>query len=132
MKRILTFHDPEKQSAGRLGAAYYVESGFNPVAVHIHAGDAPFLAEARFDIYANGISIFNDRGYLTRNSSSVITENVTGVTYVSLGINQDSEEYLGDFVPTGVDAESWITCELLDNNGGGRNFTVQLEIEEHE
>ncbi len=54
---------------------------------------------------------------------------ITGAatTYVILGENQNGEEHAEDFNDTNIAQGSWVHCTLVDS-GGGKNFTVQLEL----
>lgn len=130
MNRILTFHDPEKQSDGRFGAAYYVESDFAPIAVRLHAENAPHLADAEFEILKDGVSIMNNRDKLQRDIYGAITSNTTTTTVV-LTKGTSTAEVADDFIDQTIESDGWITCELV-NPGGGKNFTVQVELEQIE
>lgn len=129
MNRILTFHS--KDSVGndsRLGPTYYIEADYEPVAVRIYAETAP-LRDAKFDVFDDGVSIFNNR---TPKDFELNTgKNITGavVTATVLSENQNSEEYAEDFTNTPIEEGSWVYCDLVDS-GGGKNFTVHLEMKE--
>jgi hypothetical protein len=126
--KILTFHS-EQHGAGRFGAAYYLESAYSPEAVRIHAEVAP-NSDAEFEILKDGVSIMNNRDFIRRDSYGRITSNTTSTTVV-LTKGETSAESADDFINQTLDAESWITCKLVDH-GGGRNFTIQLELSEVE
>ena len=126
MNKILTFHDSEKQSAGRLGAAYYLETDYAPVALRIHAEQTPHTGDAEFEILRDGVTIMNNRERLRRNISGVITSNAIKTTVV-LSKSESDAEFADDFIGETLEADGWITCKLV-TNGGGKNFSVQLEL----
>lgn len=132
--RILTFHGANRMGdVVRLGATYYIEADYTPVAVRIYARDIPISADAKIDIYDDGVSIFNNR---TLSDLDLDTGKVTtgvAVTAAVLGAGLHAEEYAEDFA-TDIDGEyviiekgSWVHC-TLDNTGGGNNFSVHLEL----
>lgn len=107
--------------------AYFVEGDFTPIAVRIHAEDAPDVEDARFDILDDGVSIMHDHEY-TYSEYIANTATYSGATFIELGKNQTSEEMAEDLLETPIEAGSWITC-VLHRDGGGKNFTVVLELE---
>jgi hypothetical protein len=129
MNRILTWHDPEKQGDGRFGPAYYMDIEYEPVAVRIHAETAPYLADAEFQILDDGVSIFSNRASnLLNKTTGVLTVGTPSTTAVLMK-GESSEPDAEDFNNITIEVGSWLTCELV-NNGGGKNFTVQLELEQ--
>lgn len=133
--RFLTF-GPSKQVVDgktRLGSTYYIETDYTPVAVRIHAGLVPVSGDAKIDIHADGVSIFNNRTLSDLDLDTGVVDTGTAVTTALLGKGLSSEEYAEDFA-TDVDGEtiiiekgSWIYCNL-ENTGGGDNFSVSLEL----
>lgn len=128
MRRILIFHGKEfVGSEVRLGATYYMDADYEPIAVRIYAGSAPD-SDAKIDIFANGVSIFADNASKTY-SPSTGYNTPTPVTTATLAYGHNSEENAEDFNSSYIDRGSWVYCNLEDT-GGGRNFTVQLELEQ--
>lgn len=108
--RVLTWHR-EGVSADnvRIGPTYYLEAEYEPVAVRIHAENAPSDDAAVFDIKADGVSIFNST--------------------IALAKGQTTDEAADDFKAGLIlSVGSWLHCQLLSTSGG-RNFTIQLELE---
>lgn len=126
MRRILIFHG--KESVGdkvRLGATYYLDADYEPLTVRIYASDAP-EADAKIDIFANGVSIFADNASKTF-SAATGYNTPTPVTTATLPAGQNTEEYAEDFALDMLERGLWVHCNLEDTGGGG-NFTVQLEL----
>jgi len=129
---ILTFHDSTQQHAGRLGAAYYTDKDYEKVAVRLHAEKAPHVADASFDIFVDGVSIFSNRAASYRQTGATVGPLVTSdaeETTILLLKGSSSDDIAENFNTDGIEQGSWLTCELV-NSGGGKNFTVQLELEE--
>lgn len=125
--RILTFHQKEVSGGGlRIGPTYYIEADYAPIAVRIHAEVAP-TRDAEVDIFDDGVSIFNNKTPTVLNSTSGQDETGVAVTTAKLSKNYDQEELAGDFATSLIAEGSWVHCNLVDA-GGGRNFTVQLEL----
>ena len=131
MQRILTFHGKESLAGSpRLGATYYIEADYTPIAVRIYAKDAP-TADAKIDIYDDGVSIFDNRTPRKLDQATGIVTIGTAVTSAILPKDQNSEEYAEDFDDETMDIieqGSWVYCNLVDT-GNGNNFTVHLELE---
>lgn len=129
MNRILTFHyEGVKASGDRIGSAYYLEGDYIPVAVRIHAETAPDIEDAEFEILKDGVSIMNNRNSIRYNSTTgLVTANTTSTTAV-LAKGESTEIDADDF-KDGEIGDCWMTCKL-SKDGGGRNFTIQLELEE--
>ena len=128
MNRLLIFHyhDTAGNSVRMAPSAYYMDGEYDKVAVRIYAATAPFR-EAKVDIFDDGVSIFT-------NQSSRMYHKVTGVditpadaTEVTLAAGENLEENAEDFTDTPIEVGSCIYCNLVDA-GGGKDFTVQLEL----
>lgn len=126
MRRILIFHGKEPVgNEVRLGATYHLDADYEPVAVRIYAGSAP-EADAKIDIFANGVSVFADNASKTR-SAATGYNTPTPVTTATLNAGENGEPYAEDFAIDEIAKGSWIYCNLVDT-GGGENFTVQFEL----
>lgn len=127
--RILTWHKSSwSGKEERMDGAYYMEAEYSPIAVRINAEVAPSLADAEFDIFDDGASIFNDRGseiiHLTTGARTFV-----GSSTSILLIKGETEEVAAeDFNNNIIEEGSWITCNLIQG-GKGKNFTVHLELE---
>ena len=127
MNRILIFHYHD--TAGnekRMAPAYYMDAEYDKVAVRIYAETAP-LRDAIFNIYNDGVSIFSNR---TSRAWDISTgEEITGAadTNVCLAAGDNSDEMADDFNNITIEEGSFVYCNLIDT-GGGKNFTVQLEL----
>lgn len=126
---VFHYHDGVGNEARMAPSAYYMDADYEPVAVRIYAEDAP-LWDAEIDIFDDGVTIFKDRAAITyKNSSRTDYTSGTPVTESILGEDQNSEEFAEDFKDTPIAQGSWVYCNLVDA-GGGKNFTVQLELKE--
>ena len=127
MDRILTFHTHAfvGNQARMSPSAYYIEADYVKSAVRIYAEEAP-VRDAEFDIYDDGVSIFNNRAAVHTDVYGIITRDAAKTTAV-LAENQHSEDIADDFNDTPIEKGSWVSCDAV-NGGGGRNFTVQLEL----
>ena len=128
MTRYLTFHfhGTTGNEARMSPSAYYVESNYTPVAVRIYAETAP-TRDAKFDIFDDGVSIFNNRTPYQQNLTTGVVLTGAPVTACVLPIGQNTEESAEDFSASLIEVGSWVYCNILDS-GGGKNFTVQLEL----
>lgn len=125
MNRVLTFHSHGNET--RMSpSAYYIETEYEKVAVRIYAEVAP-IRDAKIDILDDGVSIFSNRTSKAYNITS--GADITGATTTEavLPEGQTSDEVAEDFNETLIEEGSWVYCNLVDA-GGGRNFTVQLEL----
>jgi hypothetical protein len=112
-----------------IGPTYYLEADYAPLAVRIIAEQAPTVEDAEFDIYDDGISIFVDNAHKYRHTRTGQIESDGAETEIKLMVNESSEPYAEDFIEdTILEEGSWITCNCV-KDGGGRNFTVSLELE---
>lgn len=124
--RILTWffeqYDPSKKAP-----AFYMEAEYHPVAVRIRAETQPTVADAEFNIYADGVSLFEDHDY---SYGTYIANSAAyrGDTNIHLAANSSVDEMAEDFKEGTIESGTWLTCSIL-KDGGGRNFTVQLELE---
>jgi hypothetical protein len=126
---------PGQSADGLILPAGYIEADYAPIAVRIYADKAPDYADAEFDILDDGVSIFNAHG-LTRPETPTMGNAATYPDYpaypastsVSLPKGDNSEVMADDFNDAEISSDSWITCQIKAD-GGGRNFTVILELE---
>lgn len=124
--RILTFHGLNATS-NSLGATYYIEGDYTPVAVRIYAEKAP-QGDTNIDIYDDGVSIFGNRTPLTYSTGRTDDPTVTAAV-LSAGLN--SEEHAEDFATDSegtitIEKGSWVHCTL--DGDGANNISVQLEL----
>ena len=134
--RILTFGPNQETIDGktRLGATFYMEADYTPVAVRIHAARATTSEDAQIDILdEDNTSIFEDRSMPQRNVATGQVTSPDAETNALLVEGENGEEYAADF-STDVDGEtiiiqegSWLHC-ILEHTGGGDNFSVSLEL----
>jgi len=127
MNRILTFH--YKGALGhetRIGPTYYIEADYSKVAVRVYAEEAPSV-DTGIDIYDDGVSIFADTASGTWDNATGMAPG-TPVTRIILGAGQNSDVYAADFNKNIIEQGSWVYCNLV-GAGGGKNFSVHLELE---
>lgn len=125
--RVLTWHyEGTVGNETRIGPTYYMERNYTPVAVRIHAVTAP-TSDAQIDIYDDGTSIFNDRTPLIINLTTGKNETGASATAAVLDKGQNADEYAEDFRTSLIEEGSWLHCNLKEA-GGGKNFTVHLEL----
>ena len=127
MNRILTWH--QKEAVGnetRIGPTYYIEADYIKVAVRIYVVTAP-TRDAKIDIFDDGVSIFNSRRYDSIDLTSGIRTVFTNETSVILVKGENADEIADDFSTKSIEEGSWVYCNLVDA-GGGKDFTVQLEL----
>ena len=125
--QILTFHHQEPiGNETRIGPTYYIEADYTPVAVRIHAETAP-TRDAKVDIFDDGVSIFQNRTPTVINRTTGRDETDAAVTEAVLATGENLEESAEDFSTSLIEEGSLVHCNLVDA-GGGRNFTVQLEL----
>ena len=134
--RILTFGPYTENINGktRLGATYYMEADYTPVAVTIYAAKATTSQDAKIDIKdEDNVSIFENRAVERVNISVPTVRDSDTKTTALLVAGENGEEYAADF-STDVDGEtiiiqkgSWLHC-ILEETGGGDNFSVSLEL----
>jgi len=112
-----------------IGATYYMEADYIPVAVRIVAEIAPNIEDAEFEIYDDGVSIFVDRAPKYRHTRTGMIESDGAITTVVLAKDESNEINEDDFTEDLVIEEgSFVSCNCV-KDGGGRNFTVHLELE---
>lgn len=112
--------------------AFYLEDDYEISAIRLRAETAPKDADATFNIYDDGVSIFADRATSQINSVNLETHvpnRYTPNTTILL-CKGDTEELEAEDLRENlhIDKGSWITCDLV-NDGGGKNFTVQMELD---
>jgi hypothetical protein len=130
--RILTWGTqkyPGASYGGIILPAYYVEKACGLSAVRIHAGTAPHSEDATFDIMSDGVSIFNNHAYEPEVMTAGDPTLYPADTSVSLFSGETSEVLADDFNSGEIEAGSWVTCKC-NQDGAGKNFTIQLELEE--
>lgn len=132
MNRVLIFHHHEytANSVRMAPAAYYLEKDYNKVAVRIYAERVP-QRDAKIDIFDDGVSIFKNRAVDGINRTTGVRTSAPAVTEAILSKDNNAAEIAGDFTDDVIAGDSWVHCNLVDA-GGGKNFTVQLELEELE
>ena len=129
MNRVLVFHGIDPKSQTRLGPTYYMDADYDPVAVRIYAETAP-SADAVIDIFDDGVSIFSNQKSSLYNLTSGVRTDYNDKTTVQLPAGENSEVMAESFKPgLNIEQGSWIHCNLVEH-GGGKNFTVQLELKE--
>ena len=127
MNKFLTFHlHGTTGNESVMLPAYYVDGEYEKVGVRIHAEIAP-TREAKFDIYADGVSIFESRGVVEADSFDIL-QTVNDLTYCALTADNTTEELAGNFTADTLNEGEWITCYCSDA-GGGKDFTIQLELQ---
>ena len=126
--RVLTWN--ALKSDGNLysiGATYYIEADYEPVAVRLYAEVAPDVEDAEFNIYDDGVTILQNRASDTYYVTGGVQTKATSVTNVVLTKGGNDEVFAGDFKDTVIEGGSWVSCNLI-KDGGGKNFTVQLDL----
>lgn len=126
---FLTWHTLKNTGDGySIGATYYMDTDYIPVAVRLYAEDAPDIEDAEFNIYKDGVTLFNDRSTKTFRTISGKFE-ADAETNITLTKGETQEVTADDFTEELLLEEgTFISCNIL-KDGGGRNFTIQLEIE---
>ncbi len=126
--RILNWHLFRRQGETQIGPAYFLEDDeMEPVAVRIHAGKAPTTEDAEFEIYADGVSIMNNRMVNTIVPLTGIETAVAPKTTIVLPKGDTTNEIAEDFNNTPLAEGSWLTCNVV-TTGEGQDFTIQLEL----
>jgi len=129
MNRQLVFHLHGHAGSNTFlsPSAYYVESDCTKKIVRLYAGTAPD-SNAQFDILDDGVSIFsNDTSERLNKTTGVITS-LSSRAYATLLSGANSEDAVENFNDSVIEAESWITCKVV-NTGSGKDFTVILELD---
>ena len=127
MNRLLTFHT--EGTAGnehRIGPTYYMDAAYEKVAVRIYAEHAP-TSDAKVDIFDDGVSIFSSKVSTQIGVTNGVRTLVDDTTAIVLDAGANSDTAADNFNDTQITAGSWLHCNLI-TGGGGRNFTVQLEL----
>lgn len=124
---ILTFYSKELNGTGQYGPAYCMPYAATPVSVKIHAAEPPTVDDATFEIYDDGVSIMANHAEWTVTQTVPPVQDSTD-TSIMLEKNQSDTEIAEDFNDNDIEEGSWVTC-IVTNNGGGKGFTVQLEVE---
>lgn len=128
MNRLLIFHhhDTAGNNVRMAPSAYYIDGEYDKVAVRIYAGTVP-VRDAKIDIFDDGVSIFSNRINRAWNLTSGVEITGAAATEAILAAGQTSEDIAEDFTDDLIKEGSWVSCNLVDA-GGGRDFTVQLEL----
>ena len=134
MNRILTWNALDfTGNLLSIGATYYIDADYEPVAVRIYCEQAPDYEDAEFNIYDDGETIFADRSSPTIEATSgghqsfdaSTTDASTNLTLAE-GENEsvDAEDFKEGLL---IEEGSWVSCNLI-KDGGGKNFSVHLEL----
>lgn len=128
MNRLLIFHyhDRVGNNTRMAPSAYYMDAEYAKVAVRIYAEVAPDR-DAKVDIFDDGASIFTNHATTHINRATGVRTVEAEDTTVSLPAGQNLDEMAEDFNATPIAKGSLVYCNLV-NAGGGKNFTVQLEL----
>lgn len=128
MNRLLIFHVHETSGnqVRMAPSGYYMDGEYDKVGVRIYAENAP-IRDAKIDIFDDGVSIFSNRTNRAWNRTTGVEITGDATTEAILPVNQNSEEIAEDFTSEPIAEGSWVYCDLVDA-GGGKNFTVQLEL----
>ncbi len=128
MNRLLVFHYHETSGneVRMAPSAYYMDAEYDKVSVRIYAEDAP-TRDAKINIFDDGVSIFSNRTNRAWNRTTGVEITGADAYEAILPANQNSEEIAEDFNEDVIGEGSWVWCNLVDD-GGGKNFTVQLEL----
>ena len=128
MNRLLIFHhhDTAGNNVRMAPSAYYIDGEYDKVAVRIYAGTAP-VRDAEIDIFDDGVSIFSNRTSRTWNITTGVETTGADATEAILPAGENSEELAEDFTNSVIEKGSWLHCNLVDA-GGGKDFTVQVEL----
>ena len=127
MNRLLVFHYHDGAGTNRFSpSAFYIDADYEKVAVRIYAEGAP-NNDATMDIFDDGVSIFNNKNSVMFNPQTSVETTKASDTTISLPRGVNSDDASEDFNDNVIENGSWVYCDMV-NNGGGRNFTVQLEL----
>lgn len=127
MNRILNWNALSDGGNNYNLGSFYIGEDSIPAAARIHAEISPDVEDAEFDIKCNGVSIFPARNRNIYYPNGGVQTKRDGETTVSLSKGSNSEDIIDAFAEDALVKDTWITCNLI-NDGGGRNFSIQLEI----
>ena len=127
MDRVISFHSHYDGGRLTIGPAFYADTDYEKVAVRVYAGKAPTSTPARFDIYDDGVSIFNERGFNRAHITTGVISTDGAGTYQILNVGETSDETIEDFTRDTIEKGSWVTCEVTEESAG-KHFTIQLEL----
>ena len=130
-QKVLIWSTQQYPGAGYGGVilpAYYAEVAYTPLAVRVHAGSAPHSGDATFDIFDDGVSIFDNHAGMPAVRTSGDGNVYNADTSIALHHGDTSDEMAENFTSNEIEAGSWITCRC-NSDGAGKNLTVQLELE---
>ncbi len=108
-------------------SAYYMDTDYVPIAVRLYAEFTPEIEDAEFNIYDDGVTLLTDRA---TKKFRVLTGRFEAdpEVNVAISVGENTEVSTGDLKDTIIEEGSWVSCNII-KDGGGRNFTVQLELE---
>ena len=128
MNRLLIFHVHETSGneVRMAPSAYFMDGEYSKIGLRIYAATAP-IREATINIFDDGVSIFKNRTPTAYHATS--GADITGAdSYeVALAPGENLEEAAETFTDAIIRKGSLVYCNLVDS-GGGRDFTVQLEL----
>ncbi len=111
-----------------IGATFFIDAEYEPIAVRIYAEQAPDVEDAEFNIFDDGVTIFADRSSPTFYVTGGVETEADAVTNIVLAKGENSNDAAHDFDESLVlEKGSWISCNLI-KDGGGRNFSIHLEL----
>ncbi len=125
--RVLIWHEKDQTSSiDRIGPTFYIDANMVPKSVRIHAVNAPVNGDVEVTIYDDGVSIFkNHLGTIPINGNiTYISEAKT----VTLPKGQNFETDAESFDISEIAEGSWVHC-IVNESGGAKNITVQLELD---
>ena len=130
-KRILTWNTLTSEgNILTIGATYYIEADYAPIAVRTYVEKPPNEEDAEFDIYVDDVSIFADRSSDTMYQHGGVQTYAAAITKQIIDDGEseqvDAEDFKNELV---IEQGSWVTCRLI-KDGGGKNFSIHLELRE--
>jgi len=129
VNRFLIFHLHDTVGNNtRMAPAYFMDADYIPVIVRILAEGVP-VREAKVDIFDDGVSIFENRASTSVHPTTGVITTQAEATEAILDTGETLAELTGNLkTDVAIDEGSVVYCNLVDA-GGGKNFTVQLELE---
>lgn len=127
MNQVISFHlHGTSGNEAYMLPTFWVDADYEKVGVRILAETAP-VRDAKINIYDDGASIFSNRTNRSWNLTTGVEITPSTDTEAVLPANQNTEEIADDFNNNIIEKGSRLTCKLVDS-GGGKDFTVQLEL----
>ena len=129
---LVWFHEGEvRGDEARTGPTYYLGKDYTATAVRIYAETAPTTGDAEFDIRViigdTDVSLFGNRTPTTISRSGredLVYINTSAMLSKTDKSNEMAEDFSGNVV---LEEGAWVYCKPV-NGGHGRNFTIQLEL----